>query len=99
MPLRAEDAFAARPSKSLAPTTVHARSRPTLTAGPSNLGPVADERCPYAHGALVVEGPLVDGKQGVDQHGRIYRKIMICPECKHFFAAAEMREIVEVEPL
>ena len=60
---------------------------------------MADERCPYAHGALVVEGPRVDGRHGVDDQGRTYSSIMICPQCEHFFAVVGVREIVEVEPV
>jgi hypothetical protein len=60
---------------------------------------MADERCPYAHGPLVVKGPRVDGKHGVDSQGRTFSSIMICPECEHFFAVVGAREIVEVEPI
>jgi hypothetical protein len=58
---------------------------------------VADERCPYAHGYLVTEGPRVDGKHGVDKHGNTYTSIMVCPQCNCYFAVAGIREIVEVE--
>ena len=60
---------------------------------------MADERCPYAHGPLEVEGPRVDGKHGVDSQGRTYTSIMICPQCEHFFGVVGVREIVEVEPI
>jgi hypothetical protein len=60
---------------------------------------VADERCPYAHGPLLGEGPKVDGKRGVDSQGRTYATILICPKCEHFFGVLGAREIVEVQPL
>jgi hypothetical protein len=60
---------------------------------------MADERCPYAHGPLIVKGPRVDGKQGVDKEGRTYTAIMICPICEKYFAVTGIREIVEVQPL
>ena len=58
-----------------------------------------DERCPYAHGPLVAEGPNVEGKHGVDKLGRTYTSLMICPQCERFFAVVGAREIVEVQPL
>jgi hypothetical protein len=60
---------------------------------------VADERCPYAHGPLITGGPSVDGKQGVDKQGRVYKSIMICPQCNGYFAVTGVREIVEVQLL
>jgi len=60
---------------------------------------VADERCPYAHGPLIVSGPRVDGKRGVDKQGRTYDSILICPICEHYFAVTGIREIVEVQVL
>jgi hypothetical protein len=60
---------------------------------------VADERCPYAHGPLIVEGPRVEGKRGVDKEGRTYDSIMICPLCGCYFAVTGIREIVEVKVL
>ena len=60
---------------------------------------MADERCPYAHGPLIVQGPEIDGKQGIDKQGRIYKSIMFCPECKGHFAVTGIREIVEVQVL
>jgi hypothetical protein len=60
---------------------------------------MADERCPYAHGALVTEGPLVDGRTGVDSQGRTFQTILTCPQCHLFFAVTGVREIVEVKPV
>jgi hypothetical protein len=60
---------------------------------------VADERCPYAHGPLIVEGPRVEGKRGVDKEGRTYDSIMVCPQCGCYFAVTGIREIVEVQVL
>lgn len=60
---------------------------------------MADERCPYAHGPLIVSGPLVDGKHGVDKQGREYTSVMVCPICKGYFAVTGIREIVEVQLL
>jgi hypothetical protein len=60
---------------------------------------VADERCPYAHGPLIVTGPRVAAKRGVDNQGRTYDAIMICPICEKYFAVTGVREIVEVTVL
>ena len=58
-----------------------------------------DYRCPYAHGSLNVVDPRIDGKHGVDNQGRTYTSIMICPVCAKYFAVTGVREIVEVQPL
>ena len=59
---------------------------------------VADEKCPYAHGPLIVSGPLVDGKNGVDKQGREYSTpLLVCPICHAYFAVTGIREIVEVQ--
>jgi hypothetical protein len=74
-----------------------ARTADELRLASCKVLPVADERCPYAHGPLVARGPRVDGKHGVDKDGNVYDAVMICPQCEHFFAVKGIREIVEVQ--